>query len=396
MAQVPLVAPVVEDAHVLPSFRQFFPSVRQTLLGTPRRAATVALVLLVVMGIIAGILARDYDATRLRLARQEFLAGAFVADARPDDAAEHYRAALALDRDNPEIRRALAVSLFRLGRLDEAETHLIELLAIDPIDAEANLLRARIAMRRQALADAEMFYQRAIYGRWGERADAQRIAARFELFELLSHTGARIQARAELLRLQAELPEAPLLERQLAARFMALGDPAQAAEVLQRVVRQSPADARAWKDLADAHLAVGRFREARDAALRALAADPQDQATRERIDQINEALALDPTRPGLSPAARFKRSGELLTRVLQDVDTCLAALPANATRPDLTDLRGRARTALAAKPTARDADSIEALTDQRIAVIDELWRVRVTQCGAAEAPLAWVAGRVGR
>lgn len=367
-----------------------------TLLGTPRRAATVALVLLVAMGVVAGIFARDYDATRQRLARQEFLAGLFVADTRPDEAAEHYRAALALDRDNPEVRHALAVSLFRLGRLDEAETHLIELLAIDPIDAEANLLRARIAMRRQAFADAETFYQLAIYGRWGENPDAQRIATRFELFELLMRTGARIQARAELLRLEAELPEVPPLQRELAARFMSLGDPMQAAEVLQHLTRELPTDARAQKDLADALIATGRFREAREAASRALAADPQDRATRERLDQINEALALDPTLRGLSPATRLRRSGELLTRVLQDVDTCLAALPSNATRPDLTDLRARASTALASKPARGDADSIEALTDQRSAAIDELWRVRQRTCGTTDGPLAWLADRVGR
>ena len=160
-----------------------------------------------------------------------------------------------------------------------------------------------------------------------------------------------------------------------------------------------PADrapARAWKDLADAWLPQGRFREARDAASRALALDPQDAATRQRIDQINEALSLDPTVRGLSPMTRLKRSGELLARAGEDVDKCLAALPSNANRPDVSALRNRAKAALAAKPTSGDADSIESLTEQRVAIIDEMWRVRVNTCGATTGPLAWVAERVGR
>jgi len=395
----------VQDTRVLPSFRQLFPSLRQTLFGNPGRAATVAIVLIGLMGVGAGFLARHYDATRLRLARAELLAGEADAHSHPEAAVEHYRAALALDRESPEIRRALAVELFALGKSDEAETHLIELLQLDPIDAEANLLRARIALRRQAYDDAETFYQRAIYGRWPDTggavsaaAPSQRVAARFELLDLLSRTGARIQARAELLRLQAELPpDAPALQHELARRFIALGDPAQAAEVLQRLMKQYPSDAAAAKRLTDAWLALGRFREARDAASHALALDPRDHATRERVDQINEALSLDPTQRGLSPATRMRRSGELLARVLQDVDACVAALPSDKA-PNWTDLQSRAQTAVTLKPTSmRETDAIDAVTDQRLAIVDELWRLRASACGApTPGPVAWVMEHLGR
>lgn len=389
----------MQDARVLSSFRQLFPWLRQTLFANPRRAATVAIVLLVAMGVGAGVLARDYDAARLRLARDELAAGQAEASSHPEDAVEHYRAALALDRESPAIRKALAVQLLALGNSDEAETHLIELLQIDPIDAEANLLRARIAERRQAGADAETFYQRAIYGRWSgdDGGAAQRIAARFELVDLLMRNGERIQARAELLRLQAELPDRPALQHQLARRFLALDDPSQAADVLQKLLKQHPADADAARRLTDALLTLGRFREARDAASHALALDPKDRATRERVDQVNQALSLDPTQRGLSPASRMRRSGELLARVLQDLDTCLAAGSASTPPPDWTDLQARARSAIAARPTSpRETDAIDEVTDERLAVVDELWRLRTTQCGGATGPLAWVLEHLGR
>ncbi len=390
----------MQDTRDLPSFRQLFPWFAQTVLVSPRRVATAALVLIVLMGAGAGVLARNYDATRTRLAREEFLAGALVANDHPEEAAEHFRAALALDREDPAPRRALAVALMELGRSDEAESHLSELLQIDPIDAEANLLRARIAMRRRTYPEAEVFYQRAIYGRWSDgvetpEAVAGRIAARFELLDLLSRTGARIAARAELLRLEAELPDSPPLQYELARRFMELDDPSQAAEVLQRLMKAHPSDASAARALTDALLAAGRFREARDAASHALALDPQDGATRQRVDRINEALSLDPTLRGLSPATRLRRSGELLARVLQDVQSCLTALaPKQPT--DWADLQSRARTALSAKPSPRDIDAIEALTEQRLAIVDELWHLRVNQCGTTDGPLAWVVDHLGR
>jgi predicted Zn-dependent protease len=353
--------------------------------------------LLVVMGVVAGFLARDYDATRERLAGDELRAGAAVANSHPEDAVEHYRAALALDRENPVIRRALAVQLFQMDRPDEAESHLIELLQADPIDAQANLLRARIAAKREAVADAETFYQRAIYGRWSDGvAETQRIGARFELIDLLSRTGARMQARAELLRLEAESPDEPALQQDVARRFMALGDPTQAAEVLQRLSKEHPTDANAARRLTDALLTLGRFRDAREAASRALALDPRDRAARTRVEQINEALALDPTLRGLLPPARLRRSGELLARVLQDVDGCTGALPAER-QTDWSALRARATGGIAAKPTSpRETDALDALTDQRLAVVDELWRLRLATCGRSDGPLAWVTEHLAR
>jgi hypothetical protein len=76
------------------------------------------------------------------------------------------------------------------------------------------------------------------------------------------------------------------------------------------------------------------------------------------------------------------------------VQSCLTALA--PTQPtDWADLQSRARTALSAKPSPRDIDAIEALTEQRLAIVDELWRLRVNQCGTTDGPLAWVVDHLG-
>ena len=121
----------------------------------------------IVMGIVTGVAARAYHDARHRGARAQFEQGEAAANAgRTAEALEHYRAALALDRDHAEYRRALAIALISLRRTAEAETHLEQLLEFDPVDGEANLLLARIAAGRGAFTETEAFYQRAIYGRW--------------------------------------------------------------------------------------------------------------------------------------------------------------------------------------------------------------------------------------
>jgi hypothetical protein len=57
-------------------------------------------------------------------------------------------------------------------------------------------------------------------------------------------------------------------------------------------------------------------------------------------------------------------------------------------------LHARAQAALAATAAARDTDALDALTEQRLAVIEELWRLRISRCGPAEGPVAWIADRL--
>jgi len=426
----------VHDPHFAPDLREISAILSRTALKTPRRVFVATIAVVLVMGIVTGVAARAYHDARHRGARAQFELGEAAANTgRTADALEHYRAALALDRDQPEYRRALAIALISLRRTAEAETHLEQILEFDPVDGEANLLLARIHAGRgaAAVAETEAFYQRAIYGRWiipsgsgpsgsgasgsvesgsGESA-GRRLAARFELIEWLVQMGAIAPARAEQLRLQAEVPDAPFLQLELARRMLALGQPAPAAVILRRELERR-ADPTVAADLAKAEMDMGRFVEARAAARRALNLDIRDRRSRDRLAQINEVLALDPTQRGLTDAERFRRAQLLLRRVHQDLLTCtvitapattdVAAATALSTAENLLEDQDAVAPPVSRpnvqKPSATPSSgatpvpTLQDRIDARLSAAEALWNARVARCGAASGPLAWIFDRV--
>ena len=339
----------MHDPHFAPDLREISAILSRTALKTPRRVFVATIAVVIVMGIVTGVAARAYHDARHRGARAQFEQGEAAANAgRTAEALEHYRAALALDRDRAEYRRALAIALISLRRTAEAETHLEQLLEFDPVDGEANLLLARIAAGRGAFAETEAFYQRAIYGRWAAEPAARRLAARFELIEWLVQMGAVAPARAEQLRLQAEVPDVPFLQLELARRMLALGQPAPAAAILRRELERRPADASVAADLTKAEMDMGRFVEARAAARRALNLDARDRQSRDRLVQINEVLALDPiaARPD-RPRALPPRAAPARARARGSAVSCTAAASsrhraARPLPPAARSTRGRA------------------------------------------------------
>ena len=155
----------MHDPHFAPDLREISAILSRTALKTPRRVFVATIAVVLVMGIVTGVAARAYHDARHRGARSQFELGeAAVNSGQTAAALEHYRAALALERDRPEYRRALAIALISLRRTAEAETHLEQILEFDPVDGEANLLLARINAGRgaSAVTKTEAFYQRAI------------------------------------------------------------------------------------------------------------------------------------------------------------------------------------------------------------------------------------------
>lgn len=173
------------------------------------------------------------------------------------DAAESFRSAIANARDNPDYPLALGQALLDAGRLDEASSTLADLLQADSMAGAPNLAMARVFAKEGQFEQAAFYYHRAIYGQWKQDADANRIAVRFELADLLANRGSKAELLAELLFLQEEASPDAATQTRLARLYLIAGSPARAETIFRALVRASPDDAEARKGLAGAEAALG-------------------------------------------------------------------------------------------------------------------------------------------
>src|SRR3569833_724302 len=125
-----------------------------------------------------------------RHAAGEYAEGvALLAAAHPGPAADHFAAALAIERGNVNYALALGEAQRRGGRVDEAEATLKALLERVENDGAVNLAMAHVLAGQGRVAEAKPFFHRAIYGKWGADSLARRADARFALIELLAKQG---------------------------------------------------------------------------------------------------------------------------------------------------------------------------------------------------------------
>jgi tetratricopeptide (TPR) repeat protein len=359
-----------------------FPLRADAFPATPRQLNVIVLTALGVLFLLTGVLAQAYhEGRRARAASQFNEAQHLVREGRAPAALEHFRAALALSRDSLVYRRALAFALWRSDRRAEARAHLETLLREDPVDAEANLLLARLST--DSVDEAERFYQRALYGRWAADAAMRRIDARFELVDWLLGRQAWTKARGELFRLAADLPDDPALQGRLASGFLQVGEDRTAVKIYREILAQRPDDAEAARGLVLAEFAGRRYAAARTAAARGLARHPRDEVLLERHAVASAIVAMDPTQPRLAARDRASRARRLLDATAKDLETCSGASSGGAP-PEVAQAIADARKA------------VQADVATAIAQAERLWALREHVCPIATAsgPLPLVFARL--
>jgi tetratricopeptide (TPR) repeat protein len=338
--------------------------------------ATFALIFAAIAALFAvdTLLAEKDRAASRAEARRLFEEGARL-QAKGDmpHALERLRSAVSAERQNPVYQRGLAAALLAAGRLSDAQTVLGERLQHDPTDAEAGLVMARTLAREGRTRQAVAFYHRAIFGDWADSARSHRVAARFELVELLAAEHARPELLAELLPLEAEAPpDAPTRER-IARLFLAAGSPAHAIAILGALVRLNRGDADAYEGLGEAELQQRSYGSARHAFASALELRPGDQRIVGRIDLCDRALALDPTQRGVSASEQYRRSAALLELTVAAVDSC----GPGRTAPEAA-LLDSARGSLARPVPA--ASSRDAGAEAQVNLAERVWQARPPAC----------------
>jgi len=343
---------------------------------------------------------RAFDETRLQRGRDHYaLAEEYAEKGDYDQAVNHYREALLHERDEPRYRLGMATALFEAGRFQEAEPQLLDLRAIDPTDAVAHRLLARIARRAGRTEAAVGYYRSAVYGRWPSDPARNRIETRFELIDLLEGRPGRRAVNDLIAVLQEETPTNELVRR-VADRLRENGAYDQAVERYRRLREAGVEDFDVELALADSLVRSGDYLAAREAAQRArrLGRSPD---LNELAALLDRAYALDPSRPRIGTNERFRRGRETLQRAVALIDSCLGGSGVDFVGPrrdgmaEVFAVRSRAVDLLADE---RPRDRADAAERASLAAV-ELWGFRDRACTGTwdeDEPLGLVIERLDR
>jgi tetratricopeptide (TPR) repeat protein len=353
-----------------------------TVLSGPSFGRTMMLVLVSIVGLFSidtSLATVERSQTRAEAARAYQAGLRLLKEGQGGNAAEQFRAALTVARDNQDYQLALADALAAAGRLTQAEGTLSDLLQRNADSGAANLALARVLARERKATEAFSYYHRAIYGQWKQDARDHRVQARFELVDLLAAQHEREQLLAELLPLQAEAPNDTLSRMKLGHLFIAAGSPVRGADLFREILQGSPRDPDAYAGLGDAEFARANYRTASSDYSSALRFHPDDIHARQQLEICGQILALDPTQRGLGIEERHRRSLQLLDLVRTDLSGCLNSTASGAVR----DLIERAGNALKEHLPARRQN---AAYEANLELADQLWQARRKECSASTRP----------
>jgi len=355
---------------------------REAVLLRPSLGRTLFFVAIAAMSLVA------IDSTLAKTERLETAAQAarfygegqrLVRDGKYAAAAESFRSAIANARDNTEYPLALGRALLGAGQLEDAGTALAELLKADAMAGAPNLEMARVLAKQGQLEEAAFYYHRAIYGQWGQDANANRVATRFELADLLAKRNSKADLLAELLPLQDQASIDANTQKKLAGLYLTAGSPARAATILRDLVRARPQDVEAHSGLGDAEFARADYAAAQSAFVAALRLSPNDTHVQSALELTDRVLILDPMRRGLSGQERYERSVHVLELVAAKIPQCITAAQATADA-DLINAVNAALKQRVAVPGQTDA--VEANVD----LANKLWQAERTTCASAVSP----------
>jgi tetratricopeptide (TPR) repeat protein len=332
----------------------------------------------------------DARETRMQAANEYKAGNELLVAGKPREAVERLRTASTLDRNNTTYTIALAAATLAEGRPQTAQEVLRPALDRQSTDGAANLLMARILVREGRSGEAASYYHRAIYGSWADDADRSRIAARFELIDLLAKTGRKQELLSELLPLQDDSSMATSARKRIAQLLLEGGAETRAAAMFREILKENPNDPDVYVGLGNSALALGDFRTARSHFEAASRLSAGKGVIERRVAAIDTAIAMDPTQRGLGREEELRRSRTLLNRTIAFVRSC-GRLPSE--RAVFVD-----SVALSLADSTQTATS--ATADANIALAQELWRLRPAGCGALPAasddPLVLVQARLER
>ena len=341
------------------------------------------LVLAIILFLVTSGLARIYRAQREALGTRWFSRGVAELNGKKYDAAvTDFRAALLYSRDNYTYQLNLAEALIGAKRTGQASAYLLNLRDREPEDGLVNLELARIASARGQVQQAVRYYHDAVYAAWSVDEEWKRRDARLELIELLLRTKAEAQAQAELIALAANMGDDPAEQEQIGGLFLRAQDYEHALIAFRLALKSDRRNPAAMAGAGEAAFRLGRYPLAQHYLQMALAGNPNDQQSAERLKTTELVLHMDPFRRQITRAERNAAVVQAFNAAGQRLTTCampksIRPGPAGA-QPTLSDQWA----ALKPRITEQDLQENPDLVEPAMDLVFQIERQASIVCGA--------------
>ena len=246
---------------------------------------------------------------------------------RAGDAVDSLRHATRRDRGNRAYGAALARALLAAGRGDDARLVLLDLRESAPDDPQISEELARLAARREDVAEAARYYRSALYGMWDLGQNDARIRLHIEFIRFLLAHRQPTAALAELLALVPNLPDDAAAHVEAGQLALSAGDHARAREQFSRALAMEPRNLEALLGAGEAafadrdYIAVRRYLSG--------VSNPSARAAYLR-DMSELVLTSDPLAPRLTFAERQRRLAAALTQAMRRIADCTAVAQARS------------------------------------------------------------------
>lgn len=369
--------------------------------ATPRILIAVFSVMLLLF-VVTGFYTRSFNRESRERGRHHYeSAQALMLLSDYEQAVEQYRDALLYSRDNTDYRLGLALTLFESAHYAEAHNHLLALRPTDPTSGIINKMLGRLAADDGRVDEAVTYYRTAIYGRWRDNAEQQRLESRLELVDLLDRNERSRQLTAELLELLDVVPDNAAIKRRLAGLLLKAQVADRASSLFRELLQNDPNDREALVGRAESEFLLGNYLTARTHFNRAQAVR-KEESTAQRIALCSEIAALDPTRRGISARERFRRSRVLIGRVMEFIDHCRSPLGEAFVGPlpeVSTELAGLLRRSLDLLNARTRQSANDENVEANILLTEEVWDAREGVCSGIEhddEPLRLVLAKLSR
>jgi tetratricopeptide (TPR) repeat protein len=327
-------------------------------------------------------LSRAYHAQQQSLGNRWFTRG--VGDLRAGHygrAVIEFRTALLYARDNYSYQRNLAEALVGLKRTDEAYAYLINLWERQPENGLVNLELARIAAQRGDREHALRYYHNAIYATWPNDQEGRRRETRLELVEYLLRIQALPQAQAELIALAANLGDDPAQQARVGELFLRAQDYEHALSAYRVSLRADRHNTAALAGAGEAAFELERYSLAQRYLQSAVAANPSDTGSAERLKTAEMVLRMDPYRRHISVAERDRLVVQAFATAGQRLVSCVAQA-GSASSPDLRTLSETVKK-MKPKVTLRGLRRDPDLVEEAMSLVFSVERQTETLCGPA-------------